>query len=162
MTARVAICSSYNDRRLRARLYKHLAMLLRAGHIEICGDCGRGNEGVPGRGLEAADLILLLVSADFLSSNHCYNILARKALRRQRTGGARVIPVILRPCDWRMSVLGELAVVPPDGRPVTTWRNRDEAWLSVIGALRRVLPAGGDGAQGTSSRGLRTGGSVSP
>jgi hypothetical protein len=147
VTTRVAICSSHQDRLLRARLYKHLAMLRRAGDIEICHDA-------------AADLILLLVSADFLDSDQCYNIEARGALQQQRAHGARVIPVILRPCDWRTTLFGKLPAAPADGRPITTWRNRDEAWLNVVGTLKRVLAA--SGCARAMGRALRTGHGFSP
>ena len=53
--------------------------------------------------LNSADVIVLLVSADFLASDYCYDIEMRRAMKRHEAGEARVIPVILRPCvlAWR-------------------------------------------------------------
>jgi hypothetical protein len=144
VTTRVTICNAYQDRSLRARLDKHLAMLRRSGAIQVCQDgrgasdghrrCGRG------AALESADVILLLVSSDFLASDYCYDFETRRALERHQKRGACVIPIILRPCDWRETRFGKLPAAPLGGRPITTWRNQDEAFLSVVRILRSALP----------------------
>ena len=51
--------------------------------------------------LEKADVILLLVSADFLNSDYCYDIELRRAMERHEAGDAVVVPIILRECDWQ-------------------------------------------------------------
>ena len=56
--------------------------------------------------LESADIVLLLVSSDFLHSDYCYDIEMKRALERHAEGSARVIPVILRPCHWQKTLLG--------------------------------------------------------
>ncbi len=88
------------------------------------------------RNLELAHVILLLISADFLASDYCYDIEMKRAMERHKTKDARVIPVILRPCDWRDAPFGELQAVPKDARPVTAWSNEDEAWLDVAQGIR--------------------------
>jgi hypothetical protein len=89
--------------------------------------------------LEKADIILFLVSAEFLKSDYCYEVEVQRAVERHERGNARVIPVILRPCDWRNAPFGKLVAIPRDGRPVTLWRNRDEAYLDIATELRRVV-----------------------
>jgi hypothetical protein len=74
--------------------------------------------------LEQADIILLLVSPDFLASDYCYGVEVARALERHAVGKARVIPVILRPRDWHVTAFGKAA--PPDGRPVTKWTDPDD------------------------------------
>jgi hypothetical protein len=141
---RVTICNSQRDRSLRAELEKHLAMLCRTGAIEVCQElrgssdrhCGCG----AGATLESADVILLLVSPDFLASDYCYDFEARRALELQQRRGACVIPVILRPCDWRATSFGKLPAAPAEARPITLWRNKDAGYLSVVGFLKNVLP----------------------
>ena len=141
---RLTICYSHRDRGLRGELDKHLAMLRRTGVIEMCHDrrvgCGENLGRLFDAGLESADVILLLVSPDFLASDYCYDVEARRALERRKRRGACVIPVILRPCDWRVTLFGKLPAAPADGRPVTTWRNRDEAFLSVVKIIRGFVP----------------------
>ena len=58
-----------------------------------------------------------------------------------RRGEARVIPVILRPCDWHSAPFGKLQALPKDGKAVTTWANRDEAFTDIARGIRRVAEA---------------------
>lgn len=92
--------------------------------------------------LEAADVILLLVSSDFLASPYCYDREVKRAMERHQSESARVIPVILRPCDWRNAPFGKLVAAPKDGKPVTKWPDRDEAFLDVVQRIRAALSAG--------------------
>lgn len=85
--------------------------------------------------LERADIILLLVSADFLASDYCYGIAMARALERHALGEARVIPIILRPCDWHQAPFGKLLASPTDGRPVTKWPDPDDAFLDITKAI---------------------------
>ena len=89
--------------------------------------------------LEEADIILLLVSADFLASDFCWSVELKCAMDRHSQGTARVIPVILRPCDWKSAPFSILQALPTDGRPVTTWNNSDEAWLDVVHGIREAI-----------------------
>jgi len=88
--------------------------------------------------LEDSDLILLLVSADLLSSPYFTGAELARALERHRDGSAMVIPVILRPAAWT-GPLGHLQVLPSDGRPISTATDRDEAHREVVAGVRRVL-----------------------
>ena len=101
---------SNQDEDLRNELEKHLAALRRDGVIDIWQDrrIGPGDEfdREISNQLESADIVLLLVSSDFLHSDYCYDIEMKRALERQTEGSARVIPVILRPCDWQKTLLG--------------------------------------------------------
>jgi hypothetical protein len=144
ITARIAICNSYRDLDLdlRTELDKHLTMLQRTGVIEVRRDKSTGRDEYRGcfeTAIESADVILLLVSPDFLASDYCYEFQARRALEQHQRKRASVIPVILRPCDWGVTSFAELPAAPADGRPVTTWRNRDEAFMSVVRIVRNAL-----------------------
>src|ERR1700690_3593701 len=89
--------------------------------------------------LDAAEVILLLISPDFIASDYCYEREMKRALERHDRGEARVIPVILRPCDWHDLPFGKLLATPTDGLPVTKWPNRDDAFLDVVTAIKRAL-----------------------
>lgn len=84
--------------------------------------------------LESADIILFLISADFLNSH--WEMEVSRALERQDAGEAQVIPIILRPADWSDTSLSKLQVLPKNGKPITGWGNRDEAFLNVIEGIR--------------------------
>src|SRR3989442_117447 len=86
-----------------------------------------------------ADLILILISSYFINSNYCYETELRQAMARHERGEAVVIPVILRPCEWRNLPFGHLLAVPRDGKAVTTWSNRDEAFQDITRAVRTAL-----------------------
>jgi tetratricopeptide (TPR) repeat protein len=89
--------------------------------------------------LNTSDIILLLVSSHFMSSNYCYGKEMSRALVRRATEEVHVIPIILRPVDWKETPLGDLHVLPRDGKPITRWFNRDEAFLDVVSGIRRVI-----------------------
>jgi len=89
--------------------------------------------------LESCDLFLPLVSSDFLDSRYCRDIEMPRALERQRAENLRIVPVIIRSCDWKASPLGELVALPNAGNPVSKWDDKDDAFLSVVHGLRRIL-----------------------
>lgn len=134
---------SHADEGLRDELEKQLSMLKRQGLLETWHDrrIGAGEEidRLIDDRINRDDVILLLVSPDFLASNYCYDIEMRRALERHSAGDAIVIPVILRPCDWHPAPFGKLNATPPDGKPITKWADRDEAFLEVAKALRGAL-----------------------
>lgn len=134
---------AHEDEQLRDQLEKHLKLLQRQGVISGWHDrqIGAGEEwaGLIDEHLDSAGVILLLISADFLASDYCYDIEMTRALERHQRREARVIPVILRPCDWQKSPFGKLQALPKDAKPVTSWADRDEAFLSVAQGIRQVV-----------------------
>lgn len=134
---------SHKDEDLRNQLEVHLAMLKREGLIDSWHDrkisAGDAFDKAIDTKLEEANVILLLVSSDFLASTYCYEKEMDRAMQRQKNGSARVIPIILRPCDWKHAPFGHLLAAPTDGRPITRWPDRDEAFLDVVTHIRRAL-----------------------
>lgn len=90
--------------------------------------------------LEKADVILLLVSPDFLASDYCYDVEVKRAMERHDAGEARVIPIILRHCDWKSAPFGKLLAAPKDALPVRKWPDLDEAFLDVVQKIKDALP----------------------
>src|SRR5690242_3128581 len=119
------------DEPFRAELDRHLAPLRREGAV-VWDDhqipVGEDRRAALEAQLDAADVILLLVTADLLASDALHEQ-TQRALDRARTGGAAVVPVLVRPCAWRMGALASLQPLPRNGRPVASWPDRDEAWL---------------------------------
>ena len=137
---------SHADEALRNELEKHLAGLLRQGVITTWHDrrIGPGEDlhGQIDGQLNTADIVLLLVSADFLASDYCYDVEMTRAMERHERGEARVIPVILRPCDWHGALFGKLMAVPPDGKAVTKHATLDDGFLEVAKAIRQLAGPG--------------------
>jgi TIR domain len=142
--ARVSVFLSYahRDERLRDELEKHLSPLRRSALIDTWDDRritpGAELDAAIDQRLETADLVLLLISPDFINSDYCYRREMRAALRRHTKGQARVIPIILRPVDWLRTPIGRLLATPRDAKPVTTWHRRDDALLDVATSVRRA------------------------
>jgi len=125
----------HRDEKLRDKLALHLSMLQREGVIKAWHDrkIMAGTEWAKeiDDNLNAAEVILLLVSADFLASNYCYEIEMQQAIVRHEAGEALVIPIILKPVDWSRAPFSKLQAFPKDAKPVTKWTNRDEAFLNI-------------------------------
>jgi internalin A len=140
---RVAFSYSHKDEELRDQLETHLKLLQRQGVISTWHDRkilgGENWAGVIDDNFKRADLILLLVSADFVASDYCYQTEMGMALEREAKGEARVVPVTLRACDWKGAPFGKLQGFPKDMKPVTSWPNRDEAWTDVAAGIRTVV-----------------------
>ena len=134
---------SYRDRHFRRKLEKHLAVLQREGLIADWHDreIAAGDEWKSeiDRHLLSADIVLLLVTADFIASDYCWSEEIKKVLERHQRGEARVIPVILKPCSWGNTPFGGLQAVPKSARPVTSWPSQDEAFEDVAVAIKRAV-----------------------
>ena len=89
--------------------------------------------------LDTAQVILLLVSADFIHPDYCYDVELMRAMERHEAGEARVIPIIVRPCDWHSAPFGKLQAFPKDGKPVTKWKPQDDAYVDIARQLRQVI-----------------------
>jgi RNA polymerase sigma factor (sigma-70 family) len=134
---------SHRDESLRDEIEKHLTMLKRQGLIEAWHDrriiAGQPLDEAIGGQLDHADIILLLVSSDFLASEYCYGVEVQRAMERHQRGEAVVIPVVLRRCDWKSAPFGGLLALPRDGKPVVTWPDRDEAFLNITEGIKAAL-----------------------
>ncbi len=140
--ATVFFSYSHADEGLRDELEKQLSMLCRQGVIELWHDrrIGGGQEldAEIGEHVENDDIILLLISPDFIASDYCYDVEMKAAIERHEAGAARVIPVIVRDVNWRSAPFGKLQALPRDGKPVTTWQDRDTAWRIVEEGIEAV------------------------
>jgi hypothetical protein len=136
---------SHRDERLREKLDKHLSALRRQGLIQIWNDrkvaAGDEFDQEISTHLESADLVLLLVSSEFIASDYCWGKELKRALERHQARQARVIPIILRPCDWHNTPFGNLVALPTDGRPVASarWPNTDSAFENIAAGIRKVV-----------------------
>jgi len=139
----IFISYAHEDERLRKRLEKHLSSLKRQSTIASWHDrkltAGKEWKGEIDEHLNVAGIILLLVSADFLASDYCYDVEMKRALQRHDTREARVIPVILKPVDWKTADFGKLQALPKDAKPVTQWANQEAALADVAEGIRRVV-----------------------
>lgn len=141
--AKIFFCYSHRDKGLRNELEGHLEPLRRSGQITTWYDreIQPGTEWKPeiDKHLNTSDIVLFLVSSNFMRSDYCYGIEMRRALERYETGETLVIPIILRHVEWKETPIGKFQVLPTDGKPITSWRNRDEAFQDVVRGIRKVV-----------------------
>jgi hypothetical protein len=133
---------AHEDEELRDELAKHLRNMVRQQIISSWYDrditAGSGWAGQIDDNLDAAQVILLLISSDFMDSDYCNDVELTRAMERHRNGDACVIPIILRPTDWKGAEFESLQALPKDAVPITRWPDRDEAFLDVAKGIRRV------------------------
>jgi hypothetical protein len=133
---------AHEDEDLRDKLNTHLKILLRQQIIDewYDRDIQPGAEWADeiDENLESAQIILLLISADFIASDYCYGIELKRAMEKHEAREACVIPIILRDCDWSGESFGRLQALPRNAKPVTSFSNRDEAFADIARGIRRV------------------------
>lgn len=133
----IFIAYSREDDSFRIRLEKHLSTLKRREYINTWYD-GKIEAGTEwkleiDKALNAADIILLLISADFIASDYCYEIEMKRAIERHEKGEVVVIPILINHCDWEDTPFGVIQALPQNGKPITDsfWENSDKS-LSII------------------------------
>lgn len=140
----IFICYAREDEELRKSLEKQLRALRREGLIDIWHDrqiiAGAEREGEINRHLDAAQIILLLISPDFMASDYCYGIEMERAMQRHQSGEADVIPVILRPTLWQGAPFSKLQALPTDAIPVVSrkWHSQDEAFFDIAKGIQQA------------------------
>lgn len=136
---------AHEDSFFRKQLEKHLSPLRREGLIQdwhdrkILAGSEFGTE--IDAHLRESQIILLLVSSDFFASDYCYSIEMQYALAKHSTNEIKVIPIIIRECDWSHAPFAKLLALPEDGKAVTgkMWHNQDEAFTNVAMGIRNVI-----------------------
>lgn len=134
---------AHEDEKLRDELAKHLRLLERQGVIKAWydRDISAGDEWKIEieKQLNSAQIILLLVSSDFLASDFCWSVELERAMQRHEAREARVIPIILREVDWHKAPFGKLQALPKNAEPVTNWTNHDQAFTDIARGISRVV-----------------------
>ena len=135
---------SQKDERLFKELEIHLKQLEDQGHIAGWHSClispGTDWRSKIRAHIHSADIILLLVSADFFVSDYYKSVELKQAIEeRHFTGKARIIPIILRECSWEGTIIERLQPLPLTRKPVTLWSHRDSAWKQITQGIRQVV-----------------------
>ena len=138
----VFISYSHLDESFKSDLVKHLDPLRRLGLIETWHDRkikpGDVWDSTISSNLDKAQIILLLVSIDFINSKYCYDTELERALERHYSGEAKVIPIILRACMWQQTPFAKLQSLPKDAQAVALWPDKDSAFVNVAEGIRQV------------------------
>ena len=157
-------CYAAADHGRRGKLETHLALLQRDGYIAswhghpipaASGDSGGASGARPAdlSRLDSADVIVFLVSTEFLASRRARHDVVPRAVQRHEAGEALLLPVILQTCDWRQPPLEHITPLPRAALPVHLWTDEDDAWADIAQGMRRLLddpvPAARSGRSGS-------------
>ena len=141
LPVRAFVSYSHSDLEYLKELRSALAPLMRLQKLQIWDDrdidAGEEWEKVIFQQLEEADIVLCLVSADFVASDFCYKKEFGTALEAHRKGEKTIVPVMLRKTDWQDLPLAEIQGT--SGEWITSTKNKDEAWTKVCESLRPAL-----------------------
>lgn len=142
MALKIFCSYSHNDENAIDQLRNHLSGLRRQGLIEDWHDRkippGGDWDKTIKQNLEAAHLILLLVSSDFIKSDYCMGLETARAVEREQEGTATVLPIFLRECHIEGLSFTYLQGVPKDRGWIDQQVNQDKAWTEVVGKIREV------------------------
>lgn len=132
----IFLSHSHQDADWRERIFVHLRAFDRQGQFIVWDDrrLGAGDDWSKeiAQALNAADVAVLLISANFLASHFIQSAEIPRLLERQANEGLAIVPVIVRPCPWEhVDWLARLQVLPPGGVPLVQWKNWDEALFEV-------------------------------
>jgi TIR domain-containing protein len=145
MPVKIFFCYAHEDESLLKKLKVHLMPLQRQGLIAPWYDrdisAGTEWEQEIKEQLNSAQIILLLVSPDFIASDYVNNVELKRAIERHNSGEACVIPVILYHIHWQGEPLGKLQALPTDANPVTSasWHSLNEALFDVAEGVRKII-----------------------
>ncbi|MCC6280816.1 MAG: SUMF1/EgtB/PvdO family nonheme iron enzyme [Saprospiraceae bacterium] len=142
-SVQIFIAYSQKDRVFLDALRSHATPLLRKGNVTVWFDgeilpSEQWNDVIK-KNLHAADIILMLLSANALASDYFYEQEVKDAVDRHRAGTARVVPVVLSPCQWKKTPLAEIQGLPRGMKPIISYGNMDEAWNEVVEGLWEMV-----------------------
>ena len=134
---------SHEDKGFRDKIAKHLAVLTEKSLLDEWHDGkiplgGKFSEEIEAEML-SSDIILLLLSSNFLASKYCIKEM-KEALRLREKKGVAVMPIVLTPCAWKdVKGVSELMVLPKDGKSIIDWYSQEEAFLNIYESIKSVI-----------------------
>lgn len=141
--AKIFFSYSHKDEALREQLNTHLSILSRRDLIDEWHDRkiipGQNWQSEIDKNLYESDIVLLLISPDFIASDYCYGNELSKAIERHEANQSIVIPIIVRPVNWGEAPFAKLQALPKDAKAVTSWSNVDEAWMDVSEGIQKAI-----------------------
>jgi hypothetical protein len=138
---KVFISYAHEDETCCKKLKNHLTSLVRSLVIQLWDKSkispGEDEEAEIEKNLMESEIILLLVSSNFIASDSCTKE-ACTAMNRHKKGEVVVIPIIVRSVDWKSSCFGKLKPLPENKEPVSQWKDSDEAWKNVVEGIEKA------------------------
>ena len=164
-TISIFYCYARKDKRLRDTLADHLSNLKWQGLITEWYDYdispGQEWEDEIAAHLDTADIILLLITRNFMASYYCHEVEMKRAIERHKAKEARVIPIHLSHVDWENAPFSKLQALPTGAKPVRAWSDKDKAYKDICQGIKKVVneflgyPKGSFAAEGYTTAATR-------
>lgn len=139
----VFLSYAHADEAMKTELDRNLVMLKRSEKINVWQDrmiqAGTEWDAVISTELANADIILLLISVDFNNSQYIWDKELKVAMDRHEKNEARVIPVILRTCEWSEMPYAKLQALPTNATPISSFADKDVAYTEVARSIRMLV-----------------------
>lgn len=151
---KVFLSYSHKDRQACEELQKHLTPLEDSGLIKVWVDsrtpAGDDWEKPIEDNLNAAEIIILLLSPNFANSPYCKKIEMKRACERADNREARLIPILYDHFKWEAyPQIEKRKLLPLDARPVVDWgENRNRVWKATIDKIEEIANGLRNGVQG--------------
>jgi len=143
MPSKIFISYAHKDEAFKDELVIRLKGLQRNGYLITWHDRkiepGQLWDAAIKSALDTASIIVFLVSPDFLDSDYIHNVEIKKAFERYHAGQCKIVPIIIRPCHFQDTAIGELQALPKNAKPISTWSDKDEAWYDVLEQLKKTI-----------------------
>lgn len=140
---KVFVSYSAQDQEFAEELEKHLVLLQRQGLIRTWQsrivDRSYDWANTIDINLEESQLILPLVSTDYLASDYTSGVEMRRAMALHSSGQARLLPILVRPVDLKRGPFAEMQVLPRGNHPISTWSDQDAAWINITRGIRKAV-----------------------
>jgi len=142
-TIKIFFSYSHKDETYKEELDTHFTALKRSQKIKTWNNCeilaGQTWSDEIERELSEANIILLLISADFIASDYISEVVIQKSLQMENIGKARVIPIFCRPCDLEGMPFTQLEGLPNNKKPISDFENKDKAYLEIVEGIKKVI-----------------------
>ncbi len=143
---KIFLSYAHEDERYKEKLQVSLAVLKNKGLIEVWDDRqlmgGQEWDATIKKALDDADIVLLLVSPDFLASSYIFDVEVKLAMEEHRAKTVRVIPIIVRPCLWKETEFVQLQAFPKNAKPISSWNDEDEAFFDIAKNIEEIVSPG--------------------
>jgi hypothetical protein len=140
---KIFLSYAHEDEAMKTQLDRNMIMLKRSDKIAVWQDraimAGDVWDQEISDALANADIILLLISVDFNNSQYIWDKELKIALERHDKNEARVIPVILRTCEWSDMPYAKLQALPTGAKPISSFADTDVAYTDVAKGIRMVV-----------------------
>jgi len=144
--SKIFISYSHKDEEWKDKLTDHLKVLEMEGYCTLWDDrkIEMGDDWFPEieKALKKAQIVIMMISDHFLTSNFIWKEEVPRILERRRKEGVRVIPIIVKPCAWEtVQWLASIQLVPKDGKPLSTGKDHeiDEELASLVKKIAALI-----------------------